>query len=257
LNRIIDAHIHLDQYSEEEIANIQRDESIAALIAVSMDKASSIRNRQLSKNFSFVHPAFGFHPEQPLLKDRDFADLFEWIRLHQQDMIAIGEVGLPHYERQKDPQSYPLEPYLEVLEQFILLAKEVKKPIILHCIYDEAPLALELLEKHSFMEAHFHWFKGSETTLERMKTNGCYISFTPDIVYEEEIQRIAAQYPLQKIMAETDGPWPFEGPFHNHKTMPAMIHHTMEKLSKLKNMPAKQIYNQLLANTKAFYFNIE
>ncbi len=253
MNKIIDSHIHLDQYTEKEIANIQINNSIAALIAVSMDKASSIRNRQLSKQFSFVHPAFGFHPEQLLLQERDFADLFEWIRQHHKDMIAIGEVGLPHYERQKDPQSFPLEPYLEILEQFILLAKEFNKPIILHCIYEEAPLALNLLERHSYMKAHFHWFKGSETTLERLKTNGCYISCTPDIVYEQDIQRIAEQYPLQKIMAETDGPWPFEGPFQSKKTEPAMIHHTIEKLAKLKQVPTQQVYDQIFANTKAFY----
>jgi len=253
MNKIIDSHIHLDQYTEEEIANIQTDKSIAGLIAVSMNKASSIRNRQLRKQFSFVHPAFGFHPEQPLLKEKDFADLLGWIRKHHKDMIAIGEVGLPHYERQKDPQSFPLEPYLEILEEFILLAKEFNKPIILHCIYEEAPLALNLLERHSYMKAHFHWFKGSETTLERLKTNGCHISFTPDIVYEQDIQRIAQQYPLQKIMAETDGPWPFEGPFQAKKTEPAMIHHTIEKLSTLKEVPAKLVYDQIFANTKAFY----
>ena len=253
MNKIIDAHIHLDQYTDKAIRKMQSDDTIEHIIAVSMDKASSIRNLQLSRTFPSVHAAFGFHPEQLIRGESYFADLFNWIRNHQTEMIAIGEVGLPHYERLKDPISYPLEPYLEILEQFILLAKELQKPIVLHCIYEEAPLALDLLEKHSYMAAHFHWFKGSKQTLERMMSNGCYLSFTPDIHYEHEIQLIARSYPLHRIMAETDGPWPFEGLFRNMETTPVMIHQSIEKIAELKDITTAQSYKQVLANTKAFF----
>lgn len=253
MNKIIDAHIHLDQYTDKAIHKMQTDETIEHIITVSMDKASSIRNLQLSRTFPSVHAAFGFHPEQPICGESYFADLFDWIRNHQTEMIAIGEVGLPHYERLKDPKSYPLEPYLELLEQFILLAKELQKPIVLHCIYEEATLALDLLEKHSYMAAQFHWFKGSSPTLERMMRNGCYLSFTPDIHYEHDIQLIAKNYSPHRIMAETDGPWPFEGPFQNMKTTPAIIHQSIEKIAELKQITTAQCYKQISANTKAFF----
>src|SRR5690606_40734669 len=64
-----------------------------------------------------------------------------------------------------------------------------------------------LLEKYSVKKAHFHWFKGDNKTLQHMAENGYFISFTPDLMYEEEIQTIARNYPLEQVMVETDGPW--------------------------------------------------
>jgi TatD DNase family protein len=42
-----------------------------------------------------------------------------------------------------------------------------------------------------------------------MKENGYFISVTPDVVYDEEIQLLVQRYPLEQMMIETDGPWPF------------------------------------------------
>ena len=46
-----------------------------------------------------------------------------------------------------------------------------------------------------------------------MADNGWFVSVTPDVAYEAEIQELAARYPIGQLMAETDGPWPFEGKF--------------------------------------------
>ena len=39
--------------------------------------------------------------------------------------------------------------------------------------------------------------------LEHLANTGYYVSFTPDIWYNDETAQIAAQYPLPFIMAET------------------------------------------------------
>ncbi|GKU82264.1 hypothetical protein NCCP28_16600 [Niallia sp. NCCP-28] len=176
-----------------------------------------------------------------------------WIEKHQQHMTAIGEVGLPHYARKKDPTAFPLEPYIEVLEQFILLAKKFSKPICLHSIYEDAPIVLSLLEKHNYMHAHFHWFKGNAETIDHLIANGCFVSITPDLLYEQEIQALAAKFPLEQLMVETDGPWPFEGPFSQKETMPSMIHQTVAEIAKIKKISVDIIYRQLLLNTKKFF----
>lgn len=85
---------------------------------------------------------------------------------------------------------------MEVLEQFILLAKRLDKPVILHAIYDDASVVCDLLEKHNVRKAHFHWFKGDKKTMERMLENEYFISFTSDILYEEETSVVAEFYPM-------------------------------------------------------------
>ncbi|MFT8321201.1 MAG: TatD family hydrolase [Bacillus sp. (in: firmicutes)] len=253
MKKIIDAHIHLDQYKQNSINKMQQDHSLEAVITVSMNKKSCISNEELTKIHPFVYAAYGFHPEQRMPAEIEIIELFQWIKEHSSSMVAVGEVGLPHYVREKSPLLYSLEPYIDLLEQFILLAKEHNKPIVLHSIYDEAPIVLALLEKHNYMNAQFHWFKGDSVTIEHLINNNCYVSITPDVLYEEEIKELVKKYPLHQLMVETDGPWPFEGLFEQRKTMPSMIHHTIKEIAAIKKESESTVYTQLLKNTKRFF----
>ena len=255
--KIIDSHIHLDLYTEEEqslILNSMKSNYIEGLINVSMHLQSAKRNLELSNRHQKVYPAFGFHPEQTLPHEQDLEQLFKFIIQHKEDIVAIGEVGLPYYLR-KELSELKLEPYIELLEEFILLAKKIDKPIVLHAIYDDARIALDLLEKHSIKKAHFHWFKGDEKTLKHMAENGYYISITHDVLYKHKIEQIAQINTLDLLMVETDGPWPFEGPFKQQMTHPKMIHESIRKIALLKNEAIETVYKQLYENTKEFYLN--
>ncbi|MEC2077288.1 TatD family hydrolase [Metabacillus fastidiosus] len=253
MKRIIDAHIHLEQYDEKDIVNIVSDNSVDALIAVSWDLDSCKRTRELAQQFPKVKPAYGYHPEQFVPAEKEIADLLSWMDYHQHEMIAVGEVGLPYYLCRKEDIS--LEPYIELLEQFIIRAKKWHRPIVLHAVYEDAPVVCSLLEKHSIEKAHFHWFKGDTKTVERMIRNGYYISVTPDVLYEEEIQKLVCQYPLDLLMAETDGPWPFEGPFSGRQTTPQMIHFSIGKIAELKKTRVEDIYSALYKNTLEIFSN--
>ncbi|WP_102271709.1 TatD family hydrolase [Cytobacillus massiliigabonensis] len=255
MKSMIDSHIHLDHYTDEEIEEIiSSSPTIQSYISVSYDLESAKRNLLLSEKYSIVKPAFGYHPEQSLPNEKELANLMTWIESNKEKMVAIGEVGLPYYLRMEtaDP-SFQLHGYIELLEAFIILAKKWEMPIVLHAVYDDAPVVCDLLEKHSIDKAHFHWFKGDSKTIQRLKNNGYFISFTPDIVYEEEIQQIAKVFPIDQVMIETDGPWPFEGPFQGKSTHPKMMNESVGFISKIKKMPIQDVYLQLLDNTKSFY----
>lgn len=246
---LIDAHIHLDQYTDEEIPSLL--EEVKAVIAVSMQLSSCERTLRLSNSYQQVKAAFGFHPEQPLLSPNDEVALFDWIRSHQDDMVAIGEVGLPYYLRQE--QAIDERPYVALLERFVVLAKELDKPIVLHAVYEDAHVVCDLLEKHQLHEAHFHWFKGDEAIVKRMIERGYFISITPDCLYEEEIQQLIYDYPIDLMMVETDGPWPFEGPFTKKRTSPWMMHSTIEVIASIKGLSIQEVANIITQNTKIFY----
>ncbi|WP_035445331.1 TatD family hydrolase [Bacillus sp. UNC41MFS5] len=249
---MIDAHIHLDRYQDEEIKRIVLDSAhIEALISVSFHLDSSKRNLLLSQKYKKVNPAFGYHPEQSLPSENELNGLLNWMDDHRDEMIAVGEVGLPYYLRQE--QGISIASYLEVLEVFIRKAKIWDKPIVLHAVYDDAPLVCDLLEKYSVSKAHFHWFKGNQKTIDRMIRNGYHISITPDVVYEQEIQQLVSVYPLELMMVETDGPWPFEGPFAGKMTHPNMMEESISKIALLKKLSAEDVSDILHQNTKGFY----
>src|SRR5699024_5744392 len=100
--RIIDSHIHLDLYSEKEreqiLAELEKN-GVDTLISVSNHLQSARTNWQLAQEDNRIKPAFGFHPEQPLPADNKITDLQQFIDAHREDMVAIGEVGLPYYLR--------------------------------------------------------------------------------------------------------------------------------------------------------------
>lgn len=253
---VIDSHIHLDLYSQVEREFILKELKtyhIKALISVSNHLESAQTNLAMAKRYKEVNAAFGFHPEQELPTDEEIAALYSFINEHKKETVAIGEVGLPYYLKREN-QAINTDAYIEVLELFIKQAACLDKPIILHAVYDDAPIVCDLLEKHSIKQAHFHWFKGDQKTIERMMRNNYFISVTPDVLYEKEIQSLVKAYPLSKIMVETDGPWPFEGAFKNKITHPKMLHLSVKQIAAIKRLSEPEVYNILFENTKRFYF---
>ncbi|MGE1163013.1 TatD family hydrolase [Peribacillus simplex] len=253
--KIIDSHIHLDRYDESEQKQILSDMEkvhLESLVTVSMNLSSSINNDQLSLKDSRIKPAFGFHPEQPLPSKEEVNELLYWMREHRHNMVAVGEIGLPYYLRQENP-NMDTSGYVEILERLLAFAKEVEKPVILHAVYGDAPIVCDLLDKHQITKAHFHWFKGDIRTVERMAEKGYRISITPDVCYEREIQELVFAYPLKLMMIETDGPWPFEGVFKGKWTHPGMMHESVRQIASIKGLPIEDVYEILYQNTKDFY----
>lgn len=258
----IDTHLHVDLYEDGRRGPMLEEAysaGIAGVVAVSMGLASSIINRELALRYpGWVMPAYGFHPEQPLPEAEALEELFRWIddRHRSGEYFAIGEVGLPYYSRQEAEEkgaSFDEGPYIRLLERFVKLAARYKRPIVLHAVYEDADKACDLLEKHGVERAHFHWFKGSVSTVERMVKAGCHISVTPDVLYETEIQQLVKDYPLELLMTETDGPWPFEGSFSGRETHPAMVRDVAAAIAELKGINPVAAAKQLLDNAAAFY----
>jgi len=248
----IDSHIHVDQYKDEEksklLKEVENSEEIKGLIAVSMDYQSCKETLSLAERYPFVHPAIGFHPEQPIHIE-ECEQIYKLIEGHAEDIVAIGEVGLPYYLRKED-ERITLDPYIALLERFIGLASEHDLPIILHAVYEDADIVCDLLEKYKVSRAHFHWFKGSEKIMKRMMRNGYYISITPDILYKEKIRKIVSYYPLEYMMVETDGPWEFQ---EDVMTYPRMIRAVLKEISVIKNISVDKVAKTIYENTIQFY----
>ncbi|PFN06880.1 MULTISPECIES: TatD family hydrolase [Bacillus cereus group] len=248
----IDSHIHLDQYKEKEqmklIDDVKRSSEIAGLIAVSMNYRSCQQTLSLAEQHTCVYPALGFHPEQEINK-KECEEIYKLIEENVEQLVAIGEVGLPYYLRQ-EKKDIMVGPYIEILEEFVVLAKRHDLPIVLHAVYEDADLVCNLLERYEISRAHFHWFKGSKETMERMIQNGYYISITPDVLQKEKIRKIVSFYPLEYMMVETDGPWEFQD---NAMTHPRMIHDVLKEISLIKNISMDKVAEQIYQNTVRFY----
>ncbi|MFX3635481.1 MAG: TatD family hydrolase [Candidatus Pristimantibacillus sp.] len=258
----IDAHIHIDLYEESErlaILEHSFESGIEAVIAVSMHEASCKVNRRLALHYpGQVYPAYGFHPEQPIPDDNEVEQLFHWIEARHAagEIFAIGEVGLPYYTRTEAEVKgtvFDETPYIVLLERFAQLASKQDRPLVLHAVYEDGAKALDILAKYKVRRAHFHWFKGDDAIVDKMIACRYFISISPDVAYEHEIQSLVRRYPLELMMAETDGPWLFEGPYAGIRTEPVMIKEVAKHIAELKQLPVEDVHMALLNNTRDFY----
>lgn len=260
---LIDAHVHLDQYPESERSALLAEAlggGVEAVVAVSMHEESCREVRRLAQLYpGRILPAYGYHPEQQLPAPEAEERLLAWITARHEagERFAVGEVGLPYYSRMEAlgaGREFDEAPYVRLLERFAALAVRLgQRPLVLHAVYEDAHKACGILERTGVQRAHFHWFKGDEDAVSRMTRNGYMISVTPDVLYEEEIRGIVRRYPLELMMTETDGPWPFEGPFAGRRTHPLMMGESVRAIAELKGIDPEEAAAVLLNNARRFY----
>jgi TatD DNase family protein len=254
--RLIDAHIHLNQYNcKDVLKQIEqwKKAGIKGVVAVSTDLRSSYETLELAyKSPGFVLPCIGFHPEQVLPKAGEINELLTLIKSEQNNLSAIGEIGLPHYSYEK--ANFPsLEHYIELLEEFLDNAKQLSLPVVLHAVHDKAAIVYKLLQKYKGVEAHFHWLKAEKVTLQSILKSGYFVSVTPEVCYRKRDQQLVNEVPLTQLMIETDGPWPYGEIFENTKTTPLLLKETSKKIAEIKYTNINTIKEQTMKNTAHFY----
>lgn len=251
---IFDSHIHLDQFSDTEIHTILQSPGLNGVLAVATNLASAERLLKLKRQFPKVHIAAGFHPEQPLPSQTEQNALFDWIAKNHVLLTACGEVGLPHYLKRENP-SLDYAPYIDLLERFIVISKRYDLPLNLHIVYDDTQIALDLLTKHSIQKAHFHWFKASDEILEKLLAAPYVVSLTPDILHNPKTQKVAQRFPLERLLIETDAPWQHDG--FEPTDIVGQLDLVVERIAKIKGVPAISVIHQLRQNFHSFYFRFK
>ncbi|MDI3270590.1 MAG: TatD family hydrolase, partial [Bacillota bacterium] len=176
---------------------------------------------ELKERFpGFVFAALGEHPEWPLSSEREFLLLVDLIRSERGRLSAIGEVGLPHYQRKEQKALV-----LDRLRVWASLSRDLSLPLALHAVYEGAKEVLWVLQEEGVNKAHFHWLKASEEVVAGILAAGYRISVTPEVCYRERARELARQVRATglPLLFETDGPWPYEGPFGGEASAPSWL----------------------------------
>ena len=196
---LIDAHAHLDKYGDELQAALDEIEEHRILTwAVSMDLPSYRRGLEVAEKCEFVLPTFGVHPKRaPEYADR-LKELSTWI----EQSPAIGEIGLD-FHWVKDSSLYAAQ--RKVLEYVLAAAREQKKIVNLHTKGAEREI-LNLLERYGIQRAIIHWYSGPMDILRALADFGAYFTIGVEILFSEQIRRIAQEAPMTQLLTESDNP---------------------------------------------------
>jgi TatD DNase family protein len=253
---MIDSHIHLDADQYADVVTLikrAREVGVNGVVATGIAPISNQRILQIAQKYpDFVYPAIGFHPERFDLTEDDLEATIAMVKSHRERICAIGEVGLPWYGEMARREDM-LERGRKILARFAQLATESDLPVILHSPHEAAGEALKIIEGAKVRRAVFHWHKSDEETTRAIINAGYFISLTPEVVYRDRDQDLARMVPLGQMMVETDGPWPYGGPFEGKATEPYFIADAISAIATLRGDSTSTITQALTANAKILF----
>ncbi|HYE94446.1 MAG TPA: TatD family hydrolase, partial [Terriglobales bacterium] len=220
------------------------------VIAVGIDAATNERTLAAATAFpKAVWPCLGFHPDKPELDEAEFERVIAQLHEHHARLVALGEVGLPWYslEGQPDPATLMTRGKLR-LDHLLDVAVRYDLPVALHAPHGAAVGAFEALKRRGLERAVFHWHKAPADVTKAIVDAGYLVSVGPEVVYRERDRELVAAVDLESLLVETDGPWPYRGEFEGMASGPWLASRVAEEVAKIKRLPVDDVMFQLSAN---------
>jgi TatD DNase family protein len=256
---LIDTHCHLNfpDYKNDLDSVIKNSVSagVEKIICVSSSMADSKRSIEIAGKYTnIVYPAIGIHPQQTDPENHDSVD--EQIdQLHDLSkhfkIYAIGEIGLdfslappPEKDRDRGSQIYLFEKQME-------LAKSLDIPIIIHSRKSNDEI-IPLLEKHH-PKGIWHCYTGGIKRISKVVDLGLYFGIDGNLTYDEGLQNVVKEIPLEKIVLETDSPFLSPLPNRGQRNTPENIKIICETLAKIKDISFDQTAKITTENAKNIF----
>jgi TatD DNase family protein len=237
----IDAHAHIDHYSDELMPQVlaQLEAQQQLTMSVAVDPDSYARARMLAERSPWIVPAFGIHPWEAHKHPGDL----EAVRPLIDSSPMIGEIGLD-FHWVEDRATYPIQ--RAVLAFFLDAAHAQNKIVNLHTKGAEAEI-LELLERHRVERAIVHWYSGPLDIADALAARGALFSIGVEVHTSALIQDLARRLPLDQLLSETDNPGSVEW-FTGKPGMPGELPGVVEALAQLRGMEPAELRETIRAN---------
>jgi TatD DNase family protein len=199
-----------------------------------------------------IFAAFGVHPHEASLYSSVVEGELKKFLAHPK-AVACGEMGLDyHYDFS------PREIQRTVFEQQLALAKSLQKPIVLHTREAEAD-TLAILRNTPLhgQSIHVHCYTGDLAFAKSLLDLDAqvFFGFTGILTFKtaEEIRRVAAFLPEDRLLTETDAPFLAPIPHRGKTAHPGMIGLVLQALANARGVSADHLAPICLANAKRFY----
>lgn len=195
----------------------------------------------------FIFTTVGLHPlDIKQMTQKEIVAHFDFIREHADDIAAIGEIGL----EKKDVTDEEFLQQKEIFIQELDLAKELRKPVVLHLRKAEQE-GFDTVVQEKMKEVVFHYYSGNMTLARQIIEKSYYISIPTTINNRSTLKDIARKLPLEQILTETDAP--FSGLIPNTVNVPQNIKATIMKIAELREMQATEVSEQTTKNAREIF----
>lgn len=233
---LVDSHCHIPLLAEslpvQSMLDNAAENGIEKMLCVAIDLEGSPAIIELARQHASVSASVGAHPNAKLRKEVEVEEL---IRLAAaEEVVAIGETGLDYFRGSGD-----LEWQRDRFRAHIIAAKEINKPLIIHCREARRDVIRILREEGaSEVGGVMHCFVEDWETASAAMDQNFLISFSGIVTFKNapEVREVARRVPLEAMLVETDSPYLAPVPFRGKTNQPAYVRHVAEYIAGLKQV---------------------
>lgn len=243
----IDIHCHLDICDDKEgYVNRACNSNVLKILVCGVDVKSNRDVLDLDKKFDMVYPCLGVYPDDGLKMTEEEVDSeIDFIKKNKP--FAIGEVGLDLHNKANDN----LERQKKIFEKFILLAKELGVPLIVHSRKAEKEV-VDFLEGFFYDKIVIHCFCGNMKLVRRIVDNGWSLSIPSSVKHSEHFQNVIGIVPIEQLFCETDSPF-----LHPDKKFPnesVNVIESYKKIAEIKGIDIGEVEKKIEENFEKLFF---
>ena len=254
----IDTHCHLDAPAYADLAAVCRSSDQAGVQAIVAVGAGSVSNRRIlalqQRRPGHVWAALGLHPERSDASWEEVETVLEQLGTHRDRVVALGEVGLPHYALQDGSMSpEQARRHQGFLHALVKGAAALDLPVVLHAPHAAADAALAIVRRYQPPGAVFHWHKGNEAATKAICDAGYFVSVTPEVCYRQRDRDLVQGTPLRNLLLESDGPWTYGGEFTGQATMPTVVARLAAEVAFLKGVSLEEVRDVVWDNARRLF----
>jgi TatD DNase family protein len=255
---LIDVHCHLDAPAYTDLGAVcaqTRQAGVGMIVAAGTGLESNQRILAMQQRYpEHIWAALGLHPERPDISWEELEAVIAQVQAHRVRVVALGEIGLPHYalleQRMTPEQAREREAFLHALVQ---AAVRLDLPVVIHAPHATAAVALGIVQRYQPPGALFHWHKSPPEVTAAICQAGYCVSVTPEVCYRERDRHLVQIVPLDNLLLESDGPWPYAGEFAGRLTAPALVARVAEEVARLKQVALAEIQEVTTANAQRLF----
>ena len=238
---LVDVHAHLDYDNLKnlyEVVERAKEAGVVCIITNGLNKESNRKCLEIEKKYNIVKAALGFYPKDAIKTNVESE--IEFIR--KKKPFAIGEIGLDGTYGEFGKQK-------KTFNQFLDLAKEIRRPVIIHSRRAEEEV-LEILKGYD-LNVILHCFSGRKKLIEEAEKRGYYFSVPCNLVRSEHFKNLVKNISISQLLTETDAP--FLSPISGRINEPINIKYTIDKISKIKMLEKSEVEKRLYMNFQKIF----
>lgn len=248
---LVDSHCHLDQLDlapyDGNLANIltlAKEQGVQHFLCVCITLSDFPAMMEAIKDYANINASVGLHPNEEVTKEPSAEELIG-LAQHKK-IIAIGETGLDYFRSTGD-----LEWQRDRFRRHIKAAKESGKPLIVHSRQAKDDTIKILREENAAtVGGVLHCFTEDMAMATAAMELNFYISFSGIVTFSsaKDIQHVAKNMPLDRMLIETDSPYLAPVPHRGKSNQPAYVRYVADFIAQLRGVSVEEIAERTTEN---------